>query len=426
MNHRPQRGSALPMVLGCTTLAMIVAVTAWDRAATRRLSAGRQILVAQAEQGAMAGLAVALHQLQSPGDSLDSLAVHAKFWQGTRVEFQALPGEGGLFPRATGIGTVPAGHETITREVEATWGSRPDSRLFGAALTLFDATAPAPTSLEIRGAVRVPAPQAGSNGRVPLPANLTPTEYLPPGIALDTVRGANLYQAALQSDKAHFGGGRLDPSHPAPQDREDLVYTRGDLDLSAPEGVRWSPGPGRKLVVEGRLDIRGPVDLSGWTILAKGPVVIDGKARLDNAFLWSLLPVRLDGESRFQGEMIARGHIHIAGESKVTGPTALAVLRGTTPDDTASAIVLSDRTEVEGYLLALSRSGLLEIGPGARLRGIAVGATVSIDGTLDGCAIGLRAQGKGKIDRTRLPVDFALPARLGQNPGLVMVRKVFR
>ncbi|MEN9354408.1 MAG: hypothetical protein RL318_1733, partial [Fibrobacterota bacterium] len=204
------------MVLGCTTLAMIVAVTAWDRAATRRVSSGRQILVAQAEQGAMAGLAVALHRLQSPGDTLDTLTLHERFWQETRVDIEAVAGEGGLFPRATGIGSVPAGNDVITREVDATWGSRPDSRLFGAALTLFDNKSPAPTSLEIRGVVRVPAPQAGGNGRLAIPADLAWTAYLPPGLALDSVRAANLYQAALPSETARFGGGRIDPSHPAP------------------------------------------------------------------------------------------------------------------------------------------------------------------------------------------------------------------
>jgi len=427
--HRPmnaRRGSALPMVLGCTTLAMIVAAIAWDRAATRRLSSGRQILVAQAEQGALAGLAVSLHLLQSPGDSCDTLAAHRRFWQETRTLFEAVPAEGGLFPRAVGIGIVPAGNDTIRREVEATWGSRPDSRLFGAALTLFDGASPVPTTLEVRGAVRVPGPQAGTNGRTTIPAGLLPDAYVPPGLAQDTVRGANLYQAALQSDKAVFGGGRLDPSHPAPDNTDDLVFTRGDLDLSAPEGTRWSPGRGRKLVVEGRVDIRGPVDLTGWTLLAKGPVVIDGKARLENAFVWSLQPVRLDGESRFQGELIARGHITLAGDSRVSGPTAMAVLHGTTPDDTGATLSLTDRAQAEGYFMAVPNSGIGQVGSQSRLKGFLGAATLSLDGPLDGCAVGLRAQGKGKLDRTRLPVDFAIPAGLGQNPSLTIVRKVFR
>lgn len=418
------RGSALPMVLGCTTLAMIVATIAWERAATRRLGSGREILVAQAEQGALAGLAVALHRLRAPGDTLDSLALHARFWQETRVRFLAEPLEGGLFPRARGTGLVPWKGDTLRREVTGTWGTRPDSRLFGNALVLFQTAAPFPDGLALRGAVRVPAAWAGQQGRLPV-EGLSGPEYYAPGIGQDTVRLPALYLAALPSEEAHFGGGRIDPSRPAPPGRQELVFTRGDLEISAPEGKPWSPGAPRRLVVEGRVDIHGPVDLTGWTLLCKGPVVLDGAVRWEHGLLWSQGPVRLDGSSRFQGELLARGHLVLAGETQVSGPSALVVLPGTSPD-TGSVLRLDGSARVEGYLLARGVSGLLQVGPQARLRGVGIAANLAIDGTVEGCAVGNAAQGSGTVDRTRMPADMALPAGLGRDTALVLVRKEFR
>lgn len=423
MNGR--RGSALPMVLGCTTLAMIVAVIAWDRAATRKLQSGRQVLVAQAEQGALAGLAVALHRIRNPADSTDSLILRTAFHQETRVGFESIALEGGLFPRAIGIGWIPHRTDTIRREVEATWGSRMDPKLFGSALVLFPGSAPFPTGLEIKGSVRVPSTML-LQGRLPSEHADLP-RYYPASLGLDTVRAGNLYLAALPSEKAIFGGGRIDPSHPAPETGEELVYTKGDLDLSAPEtGPLWSPGKGRRLVVEGRVDIRGPVDLSGWTLLAKGPVVIDGKARLRNAYLWSQGPVRLDGSASFQGTLFARGHVVLAGESRILGPSAGIVLRGISPDDTGSVLRLTERSQAEGYFIVRGPSALIELSSSTRLRGVGLATNLAVDGVLEGCAIGFNAQGNGRIDRTRLPPDFALPAGLGKDPTLVMVRKVFR
>jgi hypothetical protein len=418
------RGSAMPMVLGCTTVAMIVAAIAWDRAASRRHAANHQAYVWQAELAAEAGLASSLHLIASPSDSADSLMRHASFWLDSRSHYVADPGEAGLYPTARSTGYAREGSGEISRTLRVVWGKRPDAVMFGAALTLFDPNSTPSSSLDVRGEVRVPLNVSISSGRKALPTGLAVMQYVPSGVARDTVAAPALYQEHLRSTDAILGGGRWDAAHLPPAGDSDIVYTLGDLEISAPEnGTRWSPGKGRRVFVEGRLDIHGAVDLRGWSFYAKGPVVLDGSARLEG-FLWSTLPVRLDGNSRFQGELVARTRFTAAGDAQVTSPTAILIKGSLATADTGCLFQLLDRSRVEAYAMAQYHTSSIEIGTQAEFTGVAIANNLRNSGKLYGCGVGLRAEGTGKFDRSRLPADFAVPVGIGTSSGIVVIRRV--
>jgi hypothetical protein len=66
----------------------------------------------------------------------------------------------------------------------------------------------------------------------------------------------------------------------------------------------------------------------------------------------------------------------------------------------------------------------IEIGAQAEFTGVAIANNLRNAGKLYGCGVGLRVEGIGKFDRSRLPADFAVPVGIGSGGGVVTIRRV--
>lgn len=433
--RKSSRGSAMPLVLSGMTLAILVATLTWQRAWRHGHDATRDLVVWQAQLLAESGLAAAIHEALDPprrpvsaidtttaerGDSAARPAIAGP----VRGTFEWSISDAHLLLTVIGTGRVRDGRADIVRRIRGRYAGSPDPKLFSAAITLLAPVAEPLQAARVAGALRAPGGAAGGGmtGWDSLPAGIDFPTYIPKALGSDTARNAQVLDTAFRSQGGDFGR-RFGPGQPLPADRDELIFHTVPVVIEGPWfGDRWSPGRGRRVVVENGLEIRGRVDLSGWTFLVKGNVVVEGDARLEDVVIFSQGRVLIDGRSSVQGQIVGRGVVRISGEARIASPSVVVGLRGG-GEDTTSRVFLDQASRVEAYCLALGPSGSIEIEPRARLAGVAAASDfIRNRGRIDGAAVARRIDQsngtRGTFDRPALPIDFPFPLGIGGRMGL--------
>jgi len=442
-----RRGSAMPMVLFGMAVAILIATLAWNRAWTRRTTSAHADISWQAQLLAESGTACALQEaLARSGapkakdttakDSTAKTKVVIRDTVDTSCTFHfRSPGEM-TWDQPTGTqlltihatGTVMESGKPLTATMRSTWGGDPPVEPFKPAVSLWSKQAN-PVSMPGRhtGEVRVnfapPSPGTTSQKSGSI------EQFVPTSIASDTTAAIFRMAAAFRSTEAKLGGESFSPQRPPP-DVDSLVYTLGDVVFDAPwAGETWNPGRARTLFVEGRVEFRGRLALKGWTIYAKGPVVIQDDAQLTEIGIYSAGGVQIADRARLSGQILSAGRIAVVGDAKLASPSFAACWPGK-GRDSMPRFSVENRASAEVYAVVLGASAEVRITSGALLRGVAVsGGILRNDGRIEGlaaagrldCGQGDKNCSGGSFLRDRMPVDFAYPLGLPGNRGYRLI-----
>lgn len=446
MNRRT--GSAMPMVLFGMALAILIATAGWTRAWTRRTTSAHQSLVWQSRLLAESATACALQdaiarQAQARTDSTatdttgKTKTVSVKDTADSACAFHGTsPGSMSWDPPAgtqllsvRARGEVTESGKPLPTEISSTWGGAPPADPFSPALSLWDRNAGTPQLRgKVRGEVRLRVDGAAPAGFVAQPGGGI-SQFVPSSLGSDTAAAQARMAAAFRSEDARMGGERFTPSNPPPN-RDSLVYTVGDVVFDGPwTGDPWTPEGNRTLFVEGRVEFRGRIELAGWRIYAKGPVVAQDEAVLLRADVFSMGGVQLADHASASGQILAKGSLSMSGRSSLAAPAFAAVWPGNGAD-TVPRIEMRDRTSAQAYVVVLGGAAEIALGAGVDFRGVAVsGGILRVDGTLRGIGVAGRVDcgqlgancSAGSFDRPSLPAGFAFPLGLPGNLGLRLV-----
>ncbi|HOX50625.1 MAG TPA: hypothetical protein PKY05_04005 [Fibrobacteria bacterium] len=449
MSRRLSRGVAMPLVLGGMAVAILVVALAWSRSWTRRTVSAHQSIQWQARLLAESGTACALQEAMERVDvaagrsSPDtSRGDTAKVKRASTVVVDSLeepcafhlPGQGSMSwdsPIGTQIllvhsrGEMTESGKPVVVSMESTWGGSPPPETFECAIQSWSQLPPEFTG-KIEGCVRtraMPLPP----GMEALPGSMGIMSYAPSGLSRDLLVATSRMLAAFRSEEAKLGGDRFSPSGPPPT-RDSLVYTLGDVVFDGPwTGDPWIvPGP-RDLFVEGRLELRGQLKLTGWRIWASGQVVVQDQAVLEGVQIFSQGGVRIADHASVSGQIMSAGAVIVSGSSRILAPAFVAVWQGRGVDS-LPRIYLEDMSRASAYLFAAGGGAEIRIGRHALLEGIAVTGgilrnegvvhgVVAVAGALD-CGQSGRNCSSGAFRRDRLPPDFAFPMGLPGNRGV--------
>ena len=458
---RARRGSAMVWVLSGMGLAALIGGLAWTRAWTHRERAAVQAARWQAQLLAESALACAEDSVWSMvnggtaaarssdtsagtkldsalaggGPAADSAPASCLPPPGTRGEFEYSIEDGSLLVPVHASGRVPFGSRTLAVSIRAMLAGALDRDLFDVAVSHFGPLSSGALDISgshIVGGVRVKASGNPPSGMSAQPRGIELTSYVPTRSAKDTTVLGNVMSEAFRSEDAFSGGAAYSSSRSFP-DRDRIVHTGGGegrevaVEIEGPLGKPgWTAPPGRTLVVEGDVVVRGRATLDGWTILARGTISLEGDARLREGVLYAAKGVVLADDASFQGQILSARSLEIHERARLVGP---AVALCWSAD--SGRVVLDGSAVSNAYLVSLGASGRVEIGRDATLEGVVVSnGTLRVDGRVHGVAVASSFRcgrgeddcaGQGVFDRTRLPVDFAVPVGLPGAKGLWVV-----
>lgn len=448
MTLRPRRavrsGAAIPWVLLGMGFAALLAVLAWTRAWTHRDRAALQAAGWQAQLLAETALACAEDSVAAMLDagsgaagassstatpsSAALLAATSPALEpmlptvpdcpappGAPGELEYEIGEGRLLIPVSATGSVPFGNRTVARSIQATLSGALDRVLFDAAITRCPAgNRPLDvTGSRISGRVR-------ATGHDSVPRNVSIGSYVPARALADTATVATRMKDAFAAPDAIAGGAAYSPARGLPGGDQVVHVGVGgsvEVDLEGPiGGEAWAPGPGRSLLVEGDVFVRGRVVLRDWTILASGTVTLDDHVVVEGGFVYAGKGAVLRGDASLSGQILARGMLVVSERAQLAGVTVAAC------GGDSAKVALDGSAVSRAYLLALGGGASLSVGRDAILEGVAVSeGWMRVDGALHGAAVASSYQcgrgaddctGPGVFDRPRMPADFAVPVGL--------------
>lgn len=437
----------MPMVLFGMAVAILIATLAWNRSWTRRTVSNHADLAWQAQLLAESGTACALQEAMARAgtakakdttakDSLAKTKIVIRDTADSSCAFhRSPPGEmtwdepaGTQLLTIHATGTVQESGRPLTNKMRSTWGGNPPLDPFSPAISLWERrTNPLIPPGKRTGSIRV-------NYSPPSPGTTSQKsggieQFVPTSIAADTAAAIDRMARAFRSTDAHMGGESFSSQRPPP-DVDSLVYTMGDVVFDAPwAGDTWNPGRPRTIFVEGRVEFRGRLSLRGWTIYAKGPVVVQDEANLTEIGIFSSGGVQIADRARVSGQILSSGRIVVVGDARI-GPPSFAACWPGKGRDSLPRFSLENRAVAEVYAVALGGAAEIRIASGAVLRGVAVaGGTLRNDGRIDGLAVagrldcgqGDRNCASGSFHRDRLPVDFAYPLGLPGSQGFRLI-----
>lgn len=315
--------------------------------------------------------------------------------------------------------------------VMARYGKALDDSIFGPALTLENSMPLEPFPRDkIKGSVRIKSAAPGTPN-LPWPAPFSVTGY---AATLSDAK-YNSMEAVLQKKLAEEGGmsgnGTFDPKHPPlfPKSH-DLFFPLGQVELSNDADETWI--------------IRGPC-----RIFSEGEMRIRGRIRLENVQLFSGKDITFeDSVTGSENTVFARGSIFIhdrcnLGMDALAGKDIILQNRSQTTlasvlisvgnrhaanaaqgGDTLNAIRVVNEAVARGFLIAGGPNGRVALATAANLvEGVIIASSVWLDGEVHGPVLaqkllceGTNARnclGAGKIDRSKLPLDFVQPLQLG-------------
>lgn len=251
--------------------------------------------------------------------------------------------------------------------------------------------------------------------------------FEPAGLSRDLVVATSRMMSAFRSEQAKLGGDRFSPASPPPS-ADSLVYTLGDVVFDGPwTGEPWIVSGSKDLFVEGRLEFRGQLKVTGWRIWTTGQVVVQDQALLEGVQVFSQGGVRIADHGSMSGQILSAGGVMLSGNASLATPTFVAVWQGKGVDS-LPRIFLQDRSRATAYLFASGGSAEIRIGRHALLEGVAVsGGILRNEGAVHGMvAVGSALDcgqpgqncSSGSFLRDRLPADFAFPMGLPGNRGV--------
>jgi hypothetical protein len=439
----------MPMVLFGMALAIAIATLGWSRSWTRRSVSSHAATAWQARLLAESATACALQEAaaRETGTRRDSTAkdtsavrkpIPVRDTTDSVCGFRRTP-PGSMSwdpPAGTQLlsirarGEVTESGKPLVDVLLSTWGGAPPPDPFSPALSLWDRNAGTPQLRgKVRGEVRLRVDGPAPTGFKAQPSGGI-QQFVPSSIGADTAAAVARMTAAFRSESAILGGDRFGPSHPPPDSPDSLVYTLGDVVFEGPwSGSAWRVPGARTLIVEGRVELRGQVELEGWRILAKGPVVLQDQASARGMDVFSLGGIRLADQARASGQFLSKGSMLLSGRSALQSPSFAAVWPGKGADS-IPRISLLDRSSAVVYAVALGGNAEIRLAGGSDFRGVAVsGGLLANETTLHGLGVAGRldcGQGpancsSGHFDRPTLPSDFAFPLGLPGNLGLRLV-----
>ncbi len=431
----------MPFVLFGMAVAIGIASIAWSRAWTRRTTSAHAEIAWQAQLLAESGTACAVQEALARNGSKTAKDSTSKDTTKAKVEVRDTadtacvfhgPAPGAMSwdePAGTQLlsiratGSVMEGGKPLVAILHSIWGGNPPADAFAPAISLWDKKVNDPRIAKRNGTVQVnytPAPAGTESHKAG-----SIEQFVPTSLANDTTFAAKRMAAAFRSEEAHLGGESFTPNRPPP-DRDSLIYTIGDVIFDAPwAGDTWNVGKPRILFVEGRVEFRGKLKLKGWTVYAKGPIVIQDDAEVSGIDLYSAGGVQISDRSRVSGQILSAGQIVVSGEARLVSPSFTACWPGK-GRDSLPLFSLANRAQADVYAVVLGGAAEVRIAQGAILRGVGVsGGILRNDGQVEGLAVAGRldcGQGEsncsnGSFNRSRMPVDFAYPLGLPDNKG---------
>lgn len=443
----------MPWVLMGMGLALLIGVLTWSRAWSHRDRAAVVAATWQAQLLAESALACAADELwdrisegskQVDTSNLASL-VDAEFGLDSTPTCGSPSGtgsmewsfeEGQLLAPVVATGEVRWGNRTIHRRLRAILSGALDRDLFDVAVSQWEET---PTPLDISGSRIVGNVRVRTKGTPPPGMKAQPrgpkglVAYVPTSRVLDTAVLEGRMRERFRDEDAFSGSARYSSGFALP-DRKEVVHTsfgagyavvelEGGLSSSNP----WKP-PARSLFVEGDIRVSGKVLLDGWTLVASGSVLLDRGSVLRSTTVYAEKGVEIAEDASFQGQILAFRSLEVSGEARVANPSVLLCWAG----DSGAQVRIRDRSVVNAYLVTLGKRSQVEIERGALVEGVVVSlGSLQVEGAVHGVSVagtfvcgreGASCTGSGTFDRSRLPVDFAVPLGLPGTQGLRVAR----
>lgn len=438
----------MPLVLGGMAVAILVVALAWSRSWTRRTVSVHQSVRWQARLLAESGTACALQEAMermasgSPKVADTSRRDTSKTKKTVRVVEDSLAEDCAFHGRRRGnmswtspIGTqilmvesrgeMTESGKPVVASMRSTWGGSPPEEAIKCAINTWGSLPPQ-VSGKVNGCIRTKASPLPA-GASAFPVNFGILSFEPAGLSRDLVVATSRMLAAFRSDQAKLGGDRFSQASPPPVG-DSLVYTLGDVLFDGPwTGEPWILSGSKDLFVEGRLEFRGQLRLSGWRIWTTGQVVVQDQAQLEGVQVFSQGGVRIADQGSMSGQILSAGGVMLSGSAGLAAPTFVAVWPGKGADS-LPRIFLQDRSRARAYLFASGGSAEIRIARNALLEGVAVsGGILRNEGAVHGMvAVGSSLDcgqpgqncSNGSFLRDRLPADFAFPMGLPGNKGV--------
>lgn len=437
----------MPLVLGGMAVAILVVALAWSRSWTRRSVSAHQSIQWQARLLAESGTACALQEAMdrmsgvapkrdtSTRDSSkakklvriveDSASEDCAFHRLAHGTMSWTSPIGTQILMVRSRGEMTESGKPVSVAMSSIWGGAPPTDTFRCAIHSWS---PLPPNIlgKVSGCVRTRAAPLPP-GMLALPGNLGIMAFEPSGLARDLVVASSRMLAAFRSEQAKLGGDRFSRASPPPAG-DSLVYTLGDVVFDGPwTGEPWVVAGSKDLFVEGRLEFRGQLKLSGWRIWTTGQVVVQDQAQLEGIQLFTQGGLRIADDATMSGQILSSGGVFLSGNARLASPTFVAVWPGKGADS-LPRIFLQDRSRATAYLFASTGSAEIRIARNALLEGVAIsGGILRNDGAVHGVVAvgGLLDCGQpgqncsnGSFLRDRLPLDFAFPMGLPGNQGV--------
>jgi len=450
----------MPWVLMGMGLALLIGVLAWTRAWTHRDRASLQAAQWQAELLAESATACAEDQVwnrlngskvskpdtaskdtskqpkaglsaSSSTDSASSPVDSCEVPMGIRGTMDATIEEGNLLVPVLANAEVPYGNRTLRRSIRVVLAGALDRNLFDEAISEWTETTPSlnTSGSKIVGKIKIKATGTPPSGKLAQPTNqIGVLAYIPMESVLDTATLGSRMKDAFRRDDAYQGSAHYGPGSPLPQAGE-IVHTsfgKGsaevDLDGSFGAGSNWKPAA-KTLFVEGDIRVRGAVDLDGWTLIARGAISLERGARLRNALLYAERGVSLMDDATVQGQILSFRKFAMHDDSRLVGASTVICW------GVDSAVALFDgHVRARAYVVAMGGSSKVFVDREALVEGVVVSqGTLRVDGTVHGVSVAGRfdcgrmaesCTGTGTFDRSKLPLDFAVPLGLPGSRGM--------
>lgn len=232
----------------------------------------------------------------------------------------------------------------------------------------------------------------------------------------------------LSKEKGEIGNGNFPPDNPPDFKRDSvLFFPLGEASLSNDGDAFWIiRGPGR-IYSEGDIRIRGRIRLEEIHLLSGQSIVFEDSVIGRDLSAYARKNTFVNDRCDLEIEAVAGKHIILRGTSQ-TQPGSILLSIGNVfvgkPGDSLSTIQLQDKAVFRGMLIAEGPLGTAVLrNPGNRVQGVTIAKSAKLAGAVEGAVIAGKLKcddmgarnclGKGTIDRTRLPPDFAQPLALG-------------
>lgn len=312
--------------------------------------------------------------------------------------------------------------------VRARFGKALDDSVFGPALTLDNDIPLEPIQGDqIYGSIRLKTPSPGIPS-LPWPLGMSMESYTAEFTDKKYYALESSLQKQLSAEGGESGNGNFDPDNPPDfAAGKDIFFPLGKVELRNDDDETWViRGPG-KIHADGEIRLKGRIRLEKVHLLSGRDITFEDSVTGEQISAYARGSIFFHDRCDLEIEAVAAKDIILRDRSQTRAGSVLLSVgnkNAAKGPDSLNAVRIVNEAKARGFLIAGGGNGRVALAtPQNRVEGVIMAQAVWLGGTVHGPVLARRllcegtqtrnCLGPGRIDRSRLPMDFVQPLQLG-------------